>query len=132
LDRCSDPFVAAMLSSMVRHNASARREDDEEPDRELSRARMIIRRLKTEISTTRAILQRAAQIAGACPSCLGLNAVCPHCRGRGHPGSRGPEHEEFLSWIAPPALERLNLEGTEEVRHNRVNSEKTERRRYER
>lgn len=49
-----------------------------------------------------------AMIVGACPRCLGDDAACAECSGKGKPGYRIPNKEALLSWIARP-LRRLGL-----------------------
>jgi hypothetical protein len=106
MGRFSDPLWAVIAASLLRHNGDTEKQSSDE----LSRAQRIIRQLKAEIATTRVIVERVAEIAGACPRCLGWNGVCPRCHGRGHPGSGELQQEEFLAWIAP-AVGRVNPEG---------------------
>lgn len=53
-------------------------------------------------------VRRVAMIVGACPRCLGDDAACAECSGKGKPGYRIPNKEALLSWIARP-LRRLGL-----------------------
>ena len=53
-------------------------------------------------------IRRVAAIVGACPRCLGDDAACAECAGRGKPGYRAPDRETLLEWIAEP-LHRLGL-----------------------
>lgn len=53
-------------------------------------------------------LFRVAAVVGACPSCLGEDPLCVECQGDGRPGSRMPDREALLAWIALP-LRRAGL-----------------------
>ena len=55
-----------------------------------------------------AAIRRVAAIVGACPRCLGEDAACAECAGRGKPGYGAPDREALLEWIAGP-LHRLGL-----------------------
>lgn len=55
-----------------------------------------------------AIVRSVARMVGACPACLGLHAACAACQGDGAPGSRAPDAESLVKWIAP-ALDRVGL-----------------------
>lgn len=55
-----------------------------------------------------AIVRSVARMAGACPDCLGLDAACAACRGDGAPGSRMPDADALVRWMAP-ALDRVGL-----------------------
>lgn len=48
-------------------------------------------------------LQTVAAALGACPVCLGADAGCPLCRGRGAPGSLPPDPVAF-DQVALPAV----------------------------
>lgn len=53
-------------------------------------------------------IRRVAAIVGACPRCLGDDASCAQCAGKGQPGCRAPDRTALLEWIARP-LHRLGL-----------------------
>jgi hypothetical protein len=53
-------------------------------------------------------IRRVAAIVGACPRCLGDDAACAECAGKGKPGYRAPNRQALLDWIARP-LRRLGL-----------------------
>lgn len=79
-----DPLMAAVALSLMNRSRSERR--DEETAR----------------------IRRVAAIVGACPRCLGDDAACAECAGKGKPGYRAPNREALLEWIARP-LRRLGL-----------------------
>ena len=56
-------------------------------------------------------IRRVAAMVGACPRCLGDDASCEKCAGRGQPGYRVPDRAALLQWIARP-LRRLGLRVT--------------------
>ena len=53
-------------------------------------------------------MRRVAAMVGACPRCLGDDASCLECAGKGKPGYRAPDGAALLEWIAGP-LDRLGL-----------------------
>jgi hypothetical protein len=55
-----------------------------------------------------ATIRFVATLVGGCPICLGEDPGCAECRGRGTPGSRQPDGEALIAWIARP-LRRLGL-----------------------
>jgi hypothetical protein len=55
-----------------------------------------------------ATIRRVAAIVGACPRCLGEDASCAGCGGKGQPGYGAPDKAALLAWITPP-LRRLGL-----------------------
>jgi hypothetical protein len=78
-----DPIMAAVALSLMKRTRSRRDE---------------------EVVTIR----RVATIVGACPRCLGDDASCAECAGKGQPGYGPPDQTALLQWIAPP-LRRLGL-----------------------
>ena len=55
-----------------------------------------------------ATIEFVAAIVGACPVCLGEQRGCATCHGAGGPGSRQPDGDALIAWIARP-LRRLGL-----------------------
>lgn len=94
-----DPIMAAVALSLMNRTRPERRDDEA------------------------ARIRRVASIIGACPRCLGEEAGCPECAGKGKPGYRAPNREALLGWIARP-LRRLGLcvsaRNQEPVKHNHV------------
>lgn len=78
-----DPIMAAVALSLMKRTRSRR---DEEV----------------------VAIRRVAAIVGACPRCLGDDASCAQCAGKGRPGYSAPDKTALLEWITPP-LQRLGL-----------------------
>jgi hypothetical protein len=94
-----NPLMAAVAFSLMNRSRSAQRDDEA------------------------ARIRRIAAIIGACPRCLGDDAACAECAGKGKPGYRAPNREALLEWIARP-LRRLGLcvsaRNRQRVEHNHV------------
>jgi hypothetical protein len=78
-----DPIMAAVALSLMKRTRSKRDE---------------------EVVTIR----RIAAIVGACQRCLGDDASCAECAGKGRPGYSPPDKTALLEWSTPP-LRRLGL-----------------------
>jgi hypothetical protein len=82
--------------------------DASERQRERGRAR-----LQALLADLEALSARAARVAdalGAC-ICLGEEACCPHCRGRGVPGTF-PVDGELFARLVQPAVQKVFSPGT--------------------
>jgi hypothetical protein len=125
--RFSNPLWGALMASLVQGKAAGTETDQDAGDRDgqLARAKRHIRKLHLEIATRRAIVDRVAQIAGACQVCLGFNAVCPCCGGSGRPGCVESAEDEFFSWIAS-ALEKRKPGRDEPAESLQASSERPE------
>jgi hypothetical protein len=53
-------------------------------------------------------LASVATLVGACPVCLGEDAECVECDGKGTPGDRIPNTEALVRWLRRP-LSRIGL-----------------------
>lgn len=115
LSRCSDPLLAAMINSVASRKTAPRAASElpHDPAQTLERAKEVIHKLRKELASARAMLDYMGELFGACPSCMGLNRVCPDCHGQGGPGYRPPNLLEMLPWVEP-ALERGGLRLTRE------------------
>ncbi len=80
----SDPLAAALALSMTDHPRESERTDPA------------------------ATVEFVAAIVGACPLCLGEQRGCSRCHGAGVPGSRQPDGDALIAWVARP-LRRLGL-----------------------
>jgi hypothetical protein len=109
-----DPRLQALARYLARQanaQAEAEREAEEEwePTAEQPRAdprrrselRRAVDRLLAEVAELRERNDHLADALGACYLCWGEDPACPHCRGRGGPGSGPPDRALFATWIAP-------------------------------
>jgi len=63
------------------------------------------KRLKADLYDTLDDLDELARAIGACEECLGKNARCPTCRGKGKAGFYQPDRALFDQWILPAVRE---------------------------
>ena len=109
----SDPLMAAfslMLQQQAANHDTPSETDEEyiSLERDLEKAKRIIRKLREEVVSANTMAHYIAEIFGTCPACWGLNKLCPYCHGQGKPGSHNPSGEELLAWVEP-ALTKLGL-----------------------
>ena len=57
--------------------------------------------LASELARIQSTLDTVSGALGACPACLGADASCPLCRGRGVPGSLPPDPAAFDLVVLP-------------------------------
>ena len=113
-----DPQLAAVAQLLAQREQSLEadleqqeREDEEERLRaaEEESRRQVTQRLHEHIEALTGELERLRQSVeilglglGACPSCLGTDAECPLCHGRGLPGSLPPTKRNSTGSCSPP------------------------------
>lgn len=117
----SNPGLALLLQLMEQRPAAApeerRGEEDAgatihaSPAEEWMRADMQVlvrgaEQLSAEVDKLRQRTDALAAALGACHLCFGEDAWCPHCGGRGKPGSRRPEPCAFTCYVRP-VLQRM-------------------------
>jgi hypothetical protein len=117
----SNPGLAVLLQLMEQRPAAVaeerRAEEDAgatihvSPDDERMRADMQVlvqgaEQLSAEVDRLRQRTDALAAALGACHLCFGEDAWCPHCGGRGKPGSRRPEPCAFSRYVRP-VLQRM-------------------------
>ena len=117
-----DPQLAAVAQLLAQREQSLEadleqqeREDEQERLRaaEEESRRQVTQRLHEHIEALTGELERLRQSVeilglglGACPSCLGTDAECPLCHGRGLPGSLPPDQAEFDRLVLPAVRAR--------------------------
>lgn len=102
-----DPLAALMLHQLSQQSEAVQDEPDL-VDRKLDRAIRTINRLKVELAAANTMATHVGRVLGACPACWGLDHFCRQCLGSGLPGSRPPDIDAMVSWIAP-ALRRAGI-----------------------
>lgn len=118
------PQWQTLLSMMQQRQAeqAAEREEEEEKSGgqaekhrlqmekaayKIKQMKSIIDGLRLHIGQLEDFQEEMAHALGACVYCMGEDASCKACRGKGKPGAFEPDEALFRQWIAP-ALRRMN------------------------
>jgi hypothetical protein len=97
-----------MMSSLLQRRDPPAPEVDEEAKAEaaarLEELSSMVEKLYAEVETLRSRSVVIAAALGACYVCFGTDLLCPHCSGRGRPGSRPPRPEAYRAYVAPAVM----------------------------
>ena len=100
------PLAAALRRRQAAEAAASSEPEPAGADPEVAD---VLERLYAELEDLRERTRGLADALGACARCWGEDAVCPVCRGRGHPGGRAPDHGLFDHWVAPAVRRRRHI-----------------------